>query len=542
MDERPKKLFRCAIYTRKSTEHNLDLEFNSLDAQREACEAYIKSQAHEGWRLIPSRYDDGAFSGASLDRPALQQLLAEVRSGKIDIIVVYKVDRLTRSLADFAKLVDLFDQHSVSFVSVTQSFNTTSSMGRLTLNVLLSFAQFEREVIGERVRDKIAASKRKGIWVGGPVPLGYASINKKLVVVPQEAETVRLIFRRYLEVGSIRALIQDLDQRDVRTKRQVGGNGQTRGGIRFGVGPLAHLLRNRFYIGEVVYRGKVHQGEHEPIVDQALFEAVQTKLAAGATARQLRLKGSPAILAGRIFDDRGNRMTPTHTNKRGARYRYYVSHALLQKRNDEAGSVARVPAPEIESVVLKALREHFGASEDRERPTLVDDRDRIERQLDRIVVHAEAIEIHLAGTSECPEGASTDLIGNFEADAVPQMIMTVPWSGAAFGEVKGILHSPCPRSTLRSETREGLLGAIAKARIWIDDLVEGRVGSFSEIAMREGKVERHIRLLAPLAFVSPRIVSEIADGIAPSDLTITSLAKRLAYSWAEQANDRSSGS
>jgi site-specific DNA recombinase len=215
-----KKLFRCAIYTRKSTEHNLDLEFNSLDAQREACEAYIKSQAHEGWRLIHSHYDDGAFSGASLDRPALQRLLAEVQSGKIDIIVVYKVDRLTRSLADFAKLVELFDQHSVSFISVTQSFNTTSSMGRLTLNVLLSFAQFEREVIGERVRDKIAASKRKGIWVGGPVPLGYASVNKKLVVVPEEAETARLIFGRYLELGSIRALLQDLDRRGIRTKRK----------------------------------------------------------------------------------------------------------------------------------------------------------------------------------------------------------------------------------------------------------------------------------------------------------------------------------
>src|SRR5205807_3256564 len=201
MDKPSKKPSRCSIYTRKSTEHNLDLEFNSLDAQREACEAYIKSQAHEGWNLIPAHYDDGAFSGASLDRPALQTLLAEVHSGRIDTIVVYKVDRLTRSLADFAKLVELFDQHAVSFVSVTQSFNTTSSMGRLTLNVLLSFAQFEREVIGERVRDKIAASKRKGIWVGGPVPLGYASIGKKIVIVSQEAETVRMIFRRYLELG-----------------------------------------------------------------------------------------------------------------------------------------------------------------------------------------------------------------------------------------------------------------------------------------------------------------------------------------------------
>ena len=298
-----KKLLRCAIYTRKSTEHNLDLEFNSLDAQREACEAYIKSQAHEGWRLVDDRYDDGAFSGASLDRPALQRLLAQVRAEQINVIVVYKVDRLTRSLADFAKLVELFDQHSVSFVSVTQHFNTTSSMGRLTLNVLLSFAQFEREVIGERVRDKIAASKRKGLWVGGPIPLGYASVNKKLVVVPEEAATVRLIFERYLELGSIGLLIEDLDRRGIRTKRRLSSTGRPFGGIRFGVGPLAHLLRNRFYLGEVVYRGGVHVGEHDAIVDRDLFDAVQAKLAAGAAARRVRLRGSRALLAGRIFDE-----------------------------------------------------------------------------------------------------------------------------------------------------------------------------------------------------------------------------------------------
>src|SRR6202035_1764919 len=230
---------RCAVYTRKSTEHNLDLAFTSLDAQREACEAYIRSQAGEGWRLVPEPYDDGGLSGASLDRPALQALLAEVRARRIDVVAVYKVDRLTRSLADFAKLIEIFDQHSASFVSVTQSFNTTSSMGRLTLNVLLSFAQFEREVIGERVRDKIAASKAKGIWVGGPVPIGYASINKKLVVVLEDAETVRLIFQRYLEVGSIRDLAEDLDRRKIRTRRQALSNGKIRGGIRFGVGSLA---------------------------------------------------------------------------------------------------------------------------------------------------------------------------------------------------------------------------------------------------------------------------------------------------------------
>jgi site-specific DNA recombinase len=531
MNASAKRLFRCAIYTRKSTEHNLDLEFNSLDAQREACEAYIKSQAHEGWRLIPSRYDDGAFSGASLDRPALQRLLAEVRSGKIDIIVVYKVDRLTRSLADFAKLVELFDQHSVSFVSVTQSFNTTSSMGRLTLNLLLSFAQFEREVIGERVRDKIAASKRKGIWVGGPVPLGYASINKKLVVVPEEAETVRLIFRRYLEVGSIRTLMQSLERKGIRTKRQVGSNGQTRGGIRFGVGPLAHLLRNRFYIGEVVYRGKIHRGEHEPIVDQALFQAVQTRLTASAMARQLRLRGSPAILAGRIFDDRGNRMTPTHTNKNGARYRYYVSHAILQKRTDEAGSVSRVPAPEIEGLVVKALGERFGVGGDHNEPTDTDDRNLIERQLDRVVIKAQAVEIYLVDSSGNRQGSSA---GNCKSTGRPETTITVPWSAAPFADAKGVLHSPSPHPTLSSATREALLGAVAKARIWIEELVDGRVASFAEIAEREGKVERYIRLLAPLAFVSPRIISAIMDGSAPADLTVTGLAQPLSHSWSDQ--------
>jgi len=234
------KLARCAIYTRKSTEYNLELAFNSLDAQREACEAYIKSQAHEGWRLIPGRYDDGAFSGASLDRPALQQLLAEVRAGKIDIVLVYKVDRLTRSLADFAKLIELFDAHGVSFVSVTQSFNTSSSMGRLTLNVLLSFAQFERELIGERVRDKIAASKRKGLWVGGPVPLGYAAVDKKILVVAAEAAAVRTIFVRYLELGSVRALAQDLDRRGIRSKPRRLSTGRTIGGgaLAWGRSPI----------------------------------------------------------------------------------------------------------------------------------------------------------------------------------------------------------------------------------------------------------------------------------------------------------------
>ena len=522
-----KRTLRCAIYTRKSTEHNLDLEFNSLDAQREACTAYIKSQAHEGWRLVPKHYDDGAFSGASLERPALQELLQEVRSRKVDIIVVYKVDRLTRSLADFAKLVELFDRHSVSFISVTQSFNTTSSMGRLTLNVLLSFAQFEREVIGERVRDKIAASKRKGIWVGGPVPLGYASINKKLVVVPEEAKTVCMIFRRYLELGSIGALIRDLDRKDIRTKRHEISNGRVRGGIRFGVGTLGHLLRNRFYIGEVAYRGEVHHGEHEPVVDLALFEKVQAKLTNGRAERKLRLKASRAILTGRLFDDRGNRMSPTHTNKRGARYRYYVSQAILQRRPDEVGNVARVPAADIEALVVEALRNRNDEkSEDPSSKPVTDD-DLIERHVDRIIVRPQAIEIHVRNQN--PTGK------NRRAKRNPKSgIISVPWSAATTAVAKGILHSSSSIRSMSPESRDTLLAAIAKARMWIKDLVEGRAASLAEIAKREGKVERYVRFLTPLAFLSPRVISAILNGSAPISITVTGLAKSLPCSWAEQ--------
>ena len=527
------KLARCAIYTRKSTEYNLELAFNSLDAQREACEAYIKSQAHEGWRLIPGRYDDGAFSGASLDRPALQQLLADVRAGKIDIVLVYKVDRLTRSLADFAKLIELFDAHGVSFVSVTQSFNTSSSMGRLTLNVLLSFAQFERELIGERVRDKIAASKRKGIWVGGPVPLGYAAVDKKIVVVPAEAAAVRTIFARYLELGSVRALAEDLDRRGIRSKPRRRSTGRTVGGGRFGVGALAYLLKNRFYIGELVYRGEVHRGEHEPILNSALFEAVQAKLAAQAVARRCRLRGPPAILSGRLFDHRGNRMSPTHANKRGARYRYYVSQAVLQGKPPPPGLVSRVPAAEIEALVVAALRNHLNARGGGER--LPDnDRDLLERHLERVTLTPNHLELRLRELVEPTQAHDPVNDGSSGPPIASVTTMAVPWTSPVPAAVKGIIHVPAHNTPIKASRREALLIAIAKARQWIDDLAHGRAASFAVIARREGKVERHIRLLAPLAFVSPRIVSALLDGTAPADLTLTKLARALPYCWAEQ--------
>src|SRR5882757_3241493 len=297
----PKPL-RCAIYTRKSTEHGLDQEFNSLDAQREACEAYIKSQASLGWKALPQHYDDPAYSGGNLDRPALKKLLADIEARRIDVVVVYKIDRLTRSLADFARLVEAFDAKSISFVAVTQKFNTTTSMGRLTLNVLLSFAQFERELSSERVRDKIAASRRKGKWTGGTVPLGYDAKDKKLIINKTEAETVRTIFRLYLELQSFSKLVADLDGRGIVTKRRKTKVAKYNGAIPFTYGPLAYFLKNRVYLGEVHHGGKWFKGEHAAIVDRPTFDRVQQLLATKAQGRKAKHFDSGALLQGKLYD------------------------------------------------------------------------------------------------------------------------------------------------------------------------------------------------------------------------------------------------
>src|SRR5438270_3689638 len=316
------KVVRCAIYTRKSTEHGLELEFNSLDAQREACEAYIRSQASQGWKALPQHYDDPAYSGGNLERPALKKLLADIDAGRIDIIVVYKLDRLTRSLADFAKLVETFDARSISFVAVTQQFNTTTSMGRLTLNVLLSFAQFERELSSERVRDKIAASRRKGKWTGGTVPLGYDGRDKKLVVNKIEAETVRTIFHLYLELKSFSKLVTDLDRRGIVTKRRKTKVVKYSGAIPFTYGPLAYFLKNRVYLGEVHHGGKWFEGEHDAIVDRATFDRVQELLKSKPQGRKVKRSDSGALLRGKLFDDKGTRMSPSFSSKNGVPYRF----------------------------------------------------------------------------------------------------------------------------------------------------------------------------------------------------------------------------
>jgi site-specific DNA recombinase len=349
---------RCAIYTRKSHEEGLDQVFNSLDAQRESCEAYVLSQKHEGWTCLSEMYDDGGISGATMERPALKRLLADIETGQVDAVVVYKVDRLTRSLGDFAKIVEVFDRKDVSFVSVTQQFHTTTSMGRLTLNMLLSFAQFEREVTGERIRDKIAASKKKGMWMGGLPPLGYDVKDRKLVVNHGEAETVRHIYRRYVELGTVLALKNDLDRDGVVSKIRLDRFGRSTGGKPLARGVLYLMLQNRIYLGEIVHKDNSYPGEHEAIVDPTLWDDAQQRLAANRIDRSNGVRAvQPSLLAGLIYDEAGERMIPSHANKKGTRYRYYVSQGLTNEGRRKTPRGRRVPAGDLERVVEDRLRQ-----------------------------------------------------------------------------------------------------------------------------------------------------------------------------------------
>src|SRR5258707_5398158 len=493
------KPVRCAIYTRVSTEHGLDQEFNSLDAQYDAASAYIKSQAHAGWTLIRSRYDDGGYSGGSTNRPDLQKLLDDIRAKKIDVIVVYKVDRLTRSLADFAKLVELFDAQGVSFVSVTQQFNTTTSMGRLTLNVLLSFAQFEREVTSERIRDKIAASKRKGLWVGGMAPLGYDTKDRRITVNEPEAETVRTIFRSYLKLGSLNLLMTDLRKRGIVTKVRTLKTGETLGGIPFTRGPLAHLLRNRFYIGDVPFKGEILKGEQAAIVDRDLFEAVQAKLSEQVNGHKAARMKSEALLIGRIFDDRGNRMSPSHARKGGVKYRYYLSSALLQGMVGGAGSVRRVPAAEIEALVVRSVREHLkpGAP--------IDDRSLIDTHVARVEVQLEQLVIHLA-RAKTPD----------RQKANGDNILNVRWRKTPSTRRREILlpawMSPQHARPIRSESRALLVASIARGRRWLDQLLADANANAESIAKRERCSIRKVNMTISLAFLAPDLVKAASRG------------------------------
>jgi site-specific DNA recombinase len=513
------KPVRCAIYTRVSTEHGLDQEFNSLDAQYDAASAYIKSQAHAGWTMIRSRYDDGGYSGGSTDRPDLQKLLDDIRARKIDVIVVYKVDRLTRSLADFAKLVELFDSHGVSFVSVTQQFNTTTSMGRLTLNVLLSFAQFEREVTSERIRDKIAASKRKGLWVGGTLPLGYERKDGKIAIVEEEAELVRSIFRRYLELGSVNELLRDLRERNIRTKTRLLSTGATRGGIPFGRGALYYLLSNHFYIGEVKYKNEILPGEQPPIMDRALFDAVRQKSLAQWSHRTIVRNKSDHLLTGLLFDDAGHRMIPTHATKAGVRHRYYVSTPVLhgEAKTASAGSISRVPAADIEDAVVKFLKEHLVAQQDGATFSAVrlGARSDLAELVAGIVVHRDRLIVRFK--SHTDEGS----------DSPDNRSLTIPWQKPPSRRSRQILlpHN-ASRDDVRPEQfqrRARLVSAIARGRQWLDDVVSGRVTTVAELCAREKCSARQMNMAISLAFLAPNLVKAAVEGRLPRGIGIERL-------------------
>jgi site-specific DNA recombinase len=490
------KVHRCAIYTRKSTEHGLEQEFNSLHAQREACEAYIKSQAFQGWKALPQQYNDPAFSGGNLDRPALKRLLADIEADKIDVIVVYKIDRLTRSLADFAKLVEAFDAKSVSFVAVTQQFNTTTSMGRLTLNVLLSFAQFERELSAERVRDKVAASRRKGKWTGGTVPLGYTAKDKKLAVDKAEAETVRTIFKLYLEVGSFSRLVDELDRRKIVTKRRNTKVLKYSGGIPFTYGPLAYLLKNRIYIGETHYGGKWFKGEHAAILDHPTFDRVQELLKSNTVKRKVKFSESGAILQGKIFDDKGNRMSPSFSSKNGVRYRFYVSIAL-RGRKAMAGSITRVSAPEIEGLVEATLGE-----------TLGDPGEETLKQVESVTVSKGRIQLVL----KQPKGKRGTI--------------QIPWTP----KPKGTAHVNVPPE---AKVDQKLLKSIIRAHSWLNDLSSGRHNSIEVLAAAADLHPKVVRQGLRLAFLRPDLTRAALDG--DTTIELKQIPKLLPLSWRQQS-------
>jgi DNA invertase Pin-like site-specific DNA recombinase len=533
---------RCAIYTRKSSEEGLDQEFNSLDAQRAACEAFIASQTHEGWRLVPAAYDDPGFSGGTLKRPALQHLLADVEAGKVDIIVVYKVDRLTRSLADFARIVGILDAHAASFVSVTQAFNTTTSMGRLTLNVLLSFAQFEREVTGERIRDKFAASRAKGIWMGGFPPLGYDIRFRKLLVNQHEADQVRTIFARYLELGSVAALTEDLRRRGIRSKSWTTQGGVERTGKQFGRGALYALLKNRVYLGEAVHKGKVYPGEHEAIVTRDLWERVQARLDGQRRERSaLPRVTTPHLLAGLLFDDRGNPMSPSHARKRsGKRYRYYVSQAVLKHSADDAGTVARVPAHEIETLVERRiaalLAERERAPWDKLSPAAKVRR--LAGLLRRIVIRSGEVEIAISDEAfergvladAGPATRGERLVEGSDCTSLVVPIRLRTWNG------ERLIEGPNGETAqISSRPDRALIRAIVRAHGWRAAAEAREADSLVELANVAGCTERYVRQLFPLAFLAPDIVDAILAGRQPRRLSLALMLQTgIPLSWRAQ--------
>lgn len=557
------RVIRCAIYTRKSTEDGLEQEFNSLDAQYEACAAYSVSQRHEGWKLIPERYDDGGFSGGNMERPGLKRLLADVAAGKVDVILLYKIDRLTRSLSDFSKIVDVLDGAGASFVSITQSFNTTTSMGRLTLNMLLSFAQFEREVTGERIRDKIAASKRKGIWMGGPVPLGYVVRDRKLLIEPDEAEQVRHIMRRYLVLGSVRTLVEELNADGYRTKVQKRTSGPHKGGCLYRRGTIYHMLGNKMYRGDIVHKGTAYPGEHEAVVSEDLWESVQRALAERSQGGTSRRKARwPSLLSSIMYDGEGRPMVPSHTtrtvtSKDGAtqkrRYRYY------QTRSDCEGGVAwRVTSTDIDPLIRERLacfledQQNIVAmtkgqdaaaintalsSADAMKAGLRSDalglcRDIIIQIVRRIELAEDHIAVHL---NHVALRAKLEIANASSEDETVDQVLLCPVIKVRRGHALRLVLPPSALAVPPQQRDEKLVQLVAEAHAARKLVLQNPEQSIVAIAAGQGRCRTRLGKLVALSCLAPDIVTAIVEGRQPGTLTVKSLsANDLPMHWQEQ--------
>ena len=550
------KKIRCAIYTRKSSEDGLEQEFNSLDAQREACAAFVASQKIEGWVLVPDSYDDGGLSGGTLSRPALQKLLADIRAGKVDQVVVYKIDRLTRSLSDFAKIVDTLDAAGASFVSVTQSFNTATSMGRLTLNMLLSFAQFEREVTAERIRDKIAASKRKGLWMGGNVPLGYAPEGRTLTVVETDARIIRTIYDLYERHGTIRATKLHADKLKLRTAERRLSSGKTRGGTPFSFGHIHHILTNPIYAGRIRHKSKTFPGQHPAIIVSERWDILQERLKAKAQIGRScgndegSRKSRQSPLAGKLFDETGDRLTPSHTkSSKGQRLRYYVSHRLVRRSGPKDTSGWRLPAPALEEFISNLMDKHLSTPAvqaqiiaDATSEDIVSAQNRLTKR-----------ELRAADSAE--DHANHSLLDLIKRVQIAPGLISVALSSEAIADLLDVNHSRIAEDMLLIEgafqhrkrgveTKLILTGTqqprdktlvknIALAHRFFEMIQDGKM--YSEIAVSEGVSRHRIQKLLSLAFLAPDITRAALDGTQPIGLTTERLVRHpVPALWHEQ--------
>lgn len=539
------KIIRCAVYTRKSSEEGLEQDFNSLHAQREASEAFIKSQKHEGWQLIRTAYDDGGYSGGTMNRPALQLLIQDIEAGKIDVIVVYKVDRLSRSLHDFAKMVEVFDKRCVSFVSVTQQFNTTSSMGRLTLNVLLSFAQFEREVTGERIRDKISASKKKGMWMGGYAPLGYDIVEKKLVINQAEAKTIRYIFARYLELDGVRQLCEDLRTNGIYSKTR--DSDSRPGGMAFSRGALYHLLSNPLYAGKIRFKGACHAGQHEGIIEPQLWNQVQQRLVSNrAGIIEQSRKTEAGSLSGKLFDaTTGEALVIVHANKKGRRYRYYISQSLKTRTKEDAPNGWRLPGQAIEANIFSIAQ------------AMLNDRDAMVDALQAENVpshHIPALLTKMHEAAQYQGHVFEAFVGRVELQQdgmrVRLSLASLLPSEAGGEDISITRDTPMQIRRRGHEMRlviEGgmattstidstLVNAIARAHAWSEALLSGSIISMAEIASRNNVSDSYVKKIMPLAFLAPNIVEAIMAGKQPAHVTTQMLIRQIdiPLDWQEQ--------